>query len=169
MKLFPRALLDELSAKASVSPRLRAHHNIHAVPSDNVQRFFVAANAGSYFRPHRHLTKSELALVIRGQLVVLTFDDTGRVTGRYAIGNDAPSIGYETPQATWHTLFATGDGAAFLEVKEGPYDPATAAEFAPWSPPEGDATVGTYLDWLRHAEPGAAAPAVVRTSAVPGR
>jgi len=26
-------------------------------------------------------------------------------------------------------------GAAFLEVKEGPYDPATAVEFAAWAPP----------------------------------
>ncbi len=62
MKLFTDTLLDELAAKANASPRLRAHHNIHQSPGDLVQRFFVAANRDSYFRPHRHLAKSELAV-----------------------------------------------------------------------------------------------------------
>ena len=54
LELLPRALLDELAAKAAASPRLRAHHNIHATPADPVQRFLVVAQRDSYFRPHRH-------------------------------------------------------------------------------------------------------------------
>jgi cupin fold WbuC family metalloprotein len=158
MKLFSHRLLDELAAKAAASPRQRANHNVHASPGDLVQRFFIAAHRQSYFRPHRHLAKSELALVIRGQFDVLTFDGAGNVTGRHQVGAAAPSIGFETPQGTWHTLIASVDGGAFLEIKEGPYDPAVAAEFAPWSPPEGHASVPEFLDWLRHAQPGAAAP-----------
>lgn len=157
MKLFSRTLLDELSARAAASPRLRANHNVHASPADLVQRFFIAANRDSYFRPHRHLTKSELALVIRGRFDVLTFDAGGAVMARYAVGEGTPNIGFETPQATWHTLIAAVDGAAFLEIKEGPYDPAVAAEFAPWAPAEGDAAVPDFLQWLRHAQPGGAA------------
>ena len=38
---------------------------------------------------------------------------------------------------------------------EGPYDQATAAEFAPWAPPEGDARVPQFLEQLRVAQPGA--------------
>jgi cupin fold WbuC family metalloprotein len=166
MKLFSQNLLDELTAKASTSPRGRANHNIHASPADAVQRFFIAAQRDTYFRPHRHLTKSELALVIRGQFDVLTFDANGGVTGRYRVGSDTPDIGFETPQATWHTLLAVADGAAFLEIKEGPYDPATAAEFAPWAPPEGAESVPAFQHWLREVQPGAAAfeegPAQVR-------
>jgi cupin fold WbuC family metalloprotein len=157
MKLFSRALLDELTAKASASPRLRAHHNIHASPADPVQRFLIAARRDSYFRPHRHLTKSELALAIRGHFDVLTFDANGGVTGRYGVGADTPNIGFETPQATWHTLLAVTDSAAFLEIKEGPYDPATAAEFAPWAPPEGHESVPAFQRWLREVQPGSAA------------
>jgi cupin fold WbuC family metalloprotein len=157
MKLFSRALLDELTAKASASPRLRAHHNIHASPADPVQRFLIAARRDSYFRPHRHLTKSELALAIRGHFDVLTFDANGGVTGRYGVGSDTPNIGFETPHATWHTLLAVTDSAAFLEIKEGPYDPATAAEFAPWAPPEGHESVPAFQRWLREVQPGSAA------------
>jgi cupin fold WbuC family metalloprotein len=154
MKLFSQNLLDELTAKAAASPRLRANHNIHAVPADVVQRFFVAAQRDTYFRPHRHLTKSELALVLRGNFDVLTFDESGRVTGRYRVGSDTANIGFETPRATWHTLLAVNDGSLFLEIKEGPYDPTTAAEFAAWAPPEGHESVPAFLQRLRQAEPG---------------
>ena len=154
MKLFSHGLLDELAARAATSPRARAHHNVHESPGDLVQRFFVVTNRNTYFRPHRHLTKSELAMVLRGRFDILTFDEEGSVTGRYSAGEHTPSMAYETPRATWHTLVAESDGSAFFEVKEGPYDPATAAEFAPWAPAEGTEEVARYLEWLRKAQPG---------------
>jgi cupin fold WbuC family metalloprotein len=158
MKLFSHRLLDDLAAKAAASPRLRANHNIHTSPDDRVQRFFIAADRQSYFRPHRHLTRSELAVVLRGRFIVLTFDANGTVTGRYEIGESTPSVGFETPRATWHTLLAAEDGATFLEIKEGPYDPSSAAEFASWAPAESSAGVPELLEWLRHAQPGDVAP-----------
>ena len=66
MKLIEQSLLDTLTASASSAPRGRAHHNVHANASDPVQRFFVVADQRSYFRPHRHLVRSELALIVRG-------------------------------------------------------------------------------------------------------
>lgn len=158
MKLFSQNFLDELTAKAGASPRLRAHHNVHLEPSDLVQRFFVAARRDSYFRVHRHSTRSELALVIRGQIDVLTFDAAGVVTARYRMGQGTPNIGYETPQGTWHTLLVNSEDAAFLELKEGPYDPATAAEFAPWAPVEGHESAAAFQHWLRQAQAGNTAP-----------
>jgi len=158
MKLFPQSLLDELTTQAGASPRLRAHRNIHTAPTDPVQRFFICARRDTYFRPHRHLTKSELALVLRGHFDVLTFDANGVVTARYGVGEGTPNLGFETPQGTWHTLLAGTDGSAFMEIKEGPYDPTTAAEFAPWAPAEGHESVPAYQRWLREAQPGSQVP-----------
>lgn len=154
MKLFTQALLDDLAAKAMESPRGRAHHNIHATAADPLQRFFVVANRQSYIRPHRHRTKFELAMVLRGRFDVVTFDDEGRVTGRWTIGDGSSTVGYESPSMTWHTLVARTDGSAFLEIKEGPYDPVVAAEFAAWAPAEGDPEAEACLYWLRAAQPG---------------
>jgi cupin fold WbuC family metalloprotein len=154
VKLLARALLDELAAKAAASPRARAHHNIHATAADPVQRFLVAAMPQSYFRPHRHRTRAELAWVVRGRFDVLSFDSQGRVSARYAVGEAEANLAYETPADTWHTLIPGAAGGAFLEIKEGPYDPATAAEFAPWSPAEATARVPDFLAWLRRAQPG---------------
>jgi cupin fold WbuC family metalloprotein len=158
MKLIAHRLIDELTVRAAASPRARAHHNLHESPTDLVQRFFVAAQRNTYIRPHRHLTKSELAMVLRGRFHVLIFDATGTVTERYSVGDDTGSMGYETPRATWHALVADIDGSSFFEVKEGPYDPATAAEFAAWAPAEGDPAAPGFLEWLRTAQPGDKAP-----------
>ena len=154
LKLVPHALLDELAARATASPRARAHYNIHATPADPVQRFLVVAQGDSYFRPHRHTSRSELALLVRGGVDVLLFDERGRVLARHAVGENADSLAYETAQGVWHTLVPGSAGCAFLEIKEGPYDPATAAQFAEWAPAEGDGAVPAFRSWLRHAQPG---------------
>lgn len=154
MKTFSTALLDDLTAKAVASPRKRAHFNVHGHSSDLVQRFFVVAMRDSYFRPHRHLAKSELSLFLRGRVAILMFDDSGRLTGRHDIGEGTGELGYELPRAQWHTLVVTSDAATFLEVKEGPYDPATAVEFAPWAPAEGSPEVPRFLESLRAAKAG---------------
>jgi cupin fold WbuC family metalloprotein len=159
LKLLPRALLDELAARALTSPRARAHYNIHASAADPVQRFLVVAARDSYFRPHRHRGKSELATLLRGQVTLLTFDAAGRVTERIGVGEGTESIAYETAPDTWHTLVPGDSGSAFLEIKEGPYDAATATEFAPWAPAEGADAVPRFLAWLRSAQPGETPPA----------
>ena len=154
LKLVPHTLLDELAARAAASSRARAHHNIHATPEDPVQRFLVVARGDSYFRPHRHASRSELALLVRGGVDVLLFDERGRVLARHAVGENADSLAYETAQGVWHTLVPGSAGCAFLEIKEGPYDPATAVQFAEWAPAEGDSAVPAFRSWLRNAQPG---------------
>jgi cupin fold WbuC family metalloprotein len=154
MRVLPRSILDELAAQAHASRRGRAHFNIHNDAADIVQRFIVVANRDSYFRPHRHRVRAELALVLRGSFDVVTFDEGGRITAREVAGDGASGMAYEMPPAIWHTLLARVDGSAFLEVKQGPYDQATASEFASWAPAEGTAAVPEFLAWLRAAEPG---------------
>jgi len=158
MKLLPHALLDELTAKAAASERRRAHYNIHAGPADLVQRFIVVAQRDSYFRPHRHAARAELALMLHGEIEVVTFDAVGKLTARYAVGQGAANLAYETPPATWHTVIVKSASAAFLEIKQGPYDPATASQFATWAPAEGEPAVPAFQQWLRQARTGDSAP-----------
>lgn len=154
MKLIPTSVLDELAVKAAASPRRRAHYNIHASAADPVQRFIVVAQRGSYVRPHRHLTKSELAMVLRGRFELVIFADDGTVTARDLLGEGSANMAFELPVATWHTLLPLTDGAAFLEIKEGPYDQASAAEFAPWAPVEGSDSVIAFQRWVSEAALG---------------
>jgi cupin fold WbuC family metalloprotein len=154
MRLFEDSLIDELAARAATSPRRRAHFNIHAAATDPVQRFLVVAQGDSYFRPHLHRTISELAIVLRGRLELVTFDEAGHLLTRQDIGEGSGRFAYETPNRTWHTLIPVSGPAAFLEIKQGPYDPATAADFAQWAPAEGEGSVPRFQQWLREAGAG---------------
>ena len=159
MKLITEQLLAELAARATASPRRRTHHNLHASSDELVQRYLVVANRDSYFRPHRHTTRAELAVVVRGRLDLVAFDADGRITARHALGEGTANLAYENGPGNWHTVIAQADGTAFLEVKEGPYDPATASEFARWAPAEGEPGVARFLEWARRAQTGERPPA----------
>lgn len=152
LKLVTDALLDELAAKAAGSPRRRAHRELHeGGGADPLQRFLVVARADSYFQPHRHDTRAELCTMLRGTVEFVTFDDEGRITARQRVGEGTGVTACEMPPRTWHTVIPRSDVCAFLEVKLGPYDPATAKQFAPWAPAEGAPANAALRNWLGFA------------------
>jgi cupin fold WbuC family metalloprotein len=154
MKLISGKLIDDLLDRAAMHPRRRANHNIHEAAADPVQRYFIAAKRDSYFRPHRHPGKWEFAVVLRGRFDILMFDENGKVTDRFAAGTGADNLGFELPADAWHTWIPLADDCVFLEIKQGPYDPPTAAEFAPWSPAEGAPEVAAFTERMRKAKVG---------------
>ena len=151
MKLITDELLNQLVSQASTSARKRSHYNVHESLTDVVQKLFVAATTESYFRPHRHANKVEFALVLRGRFVVFTFDDQGKIQSQQLIGEGTGINGLELPANTWHCWLSLSDDGLFFETKQGPYDPATAAEFAPWAPAENTADAADYMAMLRKA------------------
>lgn len=158
MKKISVTQLEELARQAAQSPRGRAHLNVHDSADDLVQRFFVAVEPRSYIRPHRHRTRSELLTVVRGRFDVLIFEDDGRLRERHVAGEGTGVVAFETPPDTWHTLISVAPGSVFLEVKQGPYEPATAVEFASWAPPEGDPEAARLLKTLRNVASGQSIP-----------
>jgi cupin fold WbuC family metalloprotein len=138
VRLIDQALLDELSAEAATSPRLRKNRNFH--PSDDFvsHRLLNAVEPGSYVMPHRHLAadKDETIVVLRGRFGVLLFDDAGKVVRKLLLEAGGPVQGVDLPHGTWHTLVALETGSVFFEAKAGPYAPLSEAERAPWAPTE---------------------------------
>jgi len=151
MKLITDSMLGQLIQQAADSPRKRSHHNVHESLEDVVQKLLVAATTDSYFRPHRHRDKAEFALVLRGQFVVFTFDDQGNIIQQLIIGEGTGINGLELPPNTWHCWLSLSDDAVFFETKQGPYDPATASEFASWAPAENTPEAAQYLGRLRNS------------------
>jgi cupin fold WbuC family metalloprotein len=146
--------LSSLRERAEMSPRKRCNHNIHLHPEDACQRLFNYLCQDSYIRPHRHKlsNKSETLIALRGMFALLLFDEKGRVTCVRFFGSER----YSSVDALvvidshhWHTVIALEGDCVLFEVKEGPYEPMVAKEFAPWAPPEGHVDSQKYLDKLR--------------------
>jgi cupin fold WbuC family metalloprotein len=154
MKLVTPASIDEMKERAAASPRRRTHYNFHEVAEDPVQRLLVAVKRDSYFRVHRHPLRWEFSVVMSGLLDVLVFDESGIVTERIRVGPDGDVLAFELPPNTFHTWLPLAADSIFFEVKEGPYDPHTAAEFAVWAPAEGTVEAPLFAARLMLAKVG---------------
>ena len=150
LRPIDRALMDLATERALQSPRYRALLRYHEF-SDKVRVMINAFEPESYAAPHRHANppKVEVFLVLRGSGVVVRFDDKGAVLEATTLQAGGPAHGVEIPPGAWHNVIALEPGSVFYEIKEGPYDPATDKEFAPWAPLENDPAAPTYLASLR--------------------
>ena len=70
-------LLDELTAQAQASPRLRMNMDLRNSAADTSQRMLNAIEPGSVVPIHRHQKTSETVVVLRGRVVEEYYDDAG--------------------------------------------------------------------------------------------
>lgn len=157
MKLDDK-LFRELLVQAQESPRKRSHQNLHNALDEPVQRLCIGLVKGTYVRPHHHpkSNKWELMLALKGAVMLVIFDELGKVDDRIVLGAGDSVCGMEMRPNTWHTVFPISDDAIIFEVKEGPYTPAVASDFASWAPEEGSEGVPAFLAWLESAKVGQA-------------
>ena len=156
MKTIDEKLLREMARRAALSPRQRAHHNLHPTLEDGIQRLCILARRESYFRPHRHPQPErwELFSALKGSAALLTFDESGMVVARVEISGEGPVHVVEIPPGAWHALSILEEEAVLLEVKPGPYLPLGDKDFAPWSPEEGSAGASAMTAKLHEAQVG---------------
>lgn len=153
MQVIAHPLLDSLSANAQAAPRLRAIHNFHAQYTDPINRMLNAMEPGTYVAPHKHQEpdKREVFVLLRGRLLVVQFDDEGRIAQHTILDHATGHYGVEMPPRTYHTLVSLAPGTVIYELKDGPYHPATDKQFAPWAPQEGQEGCAAYLQNLLQA------------------
>jgi cupin fold WbuC family metalloprotein len=150
------ALMDEVSSLGRGKPRKRMILRFHE-HDEPLQRMLNAVEPESYVRPHRHLREheAEMFVALRGSVLVVRFGDDGAPLEGVVAGAGGPVQGVEVPPGAWHCFIALQPGTVLFEVKRGPYDPATAKDFAPWAPPEEDVEAGqAFIAGVRrHFEP----------------
>jgi len=151
MKLIDQSLLDNVVSEARISPRLRMNYNFHDTLDDPVNRMINALEPGAYLRPHRHLSpsKDEIFLLLQGKIAVLFFNDSGQVEETIILDPSHGQYGVDIPAGTWHTILVLETGSVIYEVKEGPFCPLAAEDFASWAPAAEDTVAcNVYLQEL---------------------
>lgn len=124
-----QALLDELTAKAKASPRLRMNFDLRNSDSDQSQRMLNAIEPGSPLPIHRHQKTSETVVCLRGRLVWEFYDELERrCTERIELTPNGPVVALNVPKGQWHTVKALESGSVILEVKDGPYEPQSPVD-----------------------------------------
>jgi len=116
-------VLDELSAKAKASPRLRMNLNFHESLEDKCHRFLNAMEPGTVVPIHHHPTKEESFVVLRGKIRVTTYNDDGSVIEDHILSPTEGRYGVNVEKNIWHKVEALESNSVIFECKEGPFVP----------------------------------------------
>ena len=118
-----KRLLDDLTAQAKESPRLRMNLDLRNSAEDSSQRMLNALEPGTMLPIHRHRTTSETVAILRGRAVQWLYDAEGNVTEKVLLeaGGAIPAMSVEMGQ--WHRLECLESGTVIVEMKDGAYEP----------------------------------------------
>ena len=119
--VIDKEILDELTAKAKVNPRLRCNLDMRNSADDQSQRMLNALEPGTVMPIHRHKTTSETCICIRGHFEEYFYDDQGNLTDTIDMVPGGVVLNIEKGQ--WHSLKCLESGTVLLEAKDGPYAP----------------------------------------------
>ena len=114
-------LLDELSAKAKASPRLRMNMDLRNSPEDSSQRMLNALEPGTVMPIHRHHGSSETVVILRGKICWLFYDDNGAETERVTLDANSEPRMLNVEKDRWHSLECLEEGSVLYESKDGAY------------------------------------------------
>ena len=119
-----QAVLDELTAQAKASPRLRMNMDLRNGPEDGSQRMLNAIEPGSPLPIHRHKCTSETIVCVRGRVVEEFYDELERICMEsIELSPGGPNVAINVPAGQWHTVRAQESGSVLLEMKDGKYEP----------------------------------------------
>ena len=121
MKLIDKQLIDEVSRQAKQSDRLRMNHNFHQSLDEKCHRFFNAVEPGTVVPIHRHPTKDESFVILRGKVRVTTHNDDGSIIEDVVLTQESGNYGVDIPKNVWHKLESLESGSVIFECKEGPF------------------------------------------------
>ena len=121
--IIDRLLLDKVTAQAKASPRLRMNYNFHQSLDEKCHRFLNAVEPGTEVPIHKHPTKDETFVILRGKVRVTTHRDDGSIIEDVVLCPEEGQYGVNIPKGIWHTFEAMEPDSVIFECKQGPFVP----------------------------------------------
>lgn len=70
---------------------------------------------------HKHPTKDENFVILRGKVRVTTHNDDGSIIEDYVLCLEEGRYGVNIPKGVWHTIEEMEPNSVIFECKEGPF------------------------------------------------
>lgn len=121
MMIINEQMLNEVTRRAQNSPRLRMNYNFHQSLDEKCHRMLNAIEPGTEIPIHRHPTKDETFVLMRGKVRVLTYNDYGTIIDDIVLDQNEGRYGVNIPKGVWHKLESLESGSCIFECKEGPF------------------------------------------------
>ena len=121
MKIIDEQQLNEVGAQAKESPRLRMNYNFHQSLDEKCHRFLNALELGTEVPIHKHPTKDETFVILRGKVRVTTHRDDGSIIESVVLCAEEGKYGVNILKGVWHKLECIEENSVIFECKEGPF------------------------------------------------
>jgi cupin fold WbuC family metalloprotein len=121
--VIDKKLLDNVSEQAKESPRLRMNYNFHHSLDELCHRMLNAVEPGTDVPIHRHPTKDESFVILRGKIRLTTYNDDGSIIESVVLCQEDGVFGVDIPKGVWHKLESLESGSVIFECKQGPFVP----------------------------------------------
>lgn len=125
-----KQLIDNLESKSRES-KLNTRVCLHELPESNLHEMIICQRYDQAHPPKLHFDKDKTFYILRGKLLVITFDDSGNVLDSWLLENspfDTP-IGVRVPAGVFHCEIALGLTAVHIENTLGPFSPLSDREY----------------------------------------
>ena len=96
--IIDKNLIDKVTGQAKSSPRLRMNYNFHQSLDEKCHRFLNAVEPGTDVPIHRHPTKDESFVVLRGKVRSTTYKDDGSVIESVVLSQEDGLFGVDIPK-----------------------------------------------------------------------
>lgn len=126
--IIDKEVLDNLTAQAKASPRLRMNMDLRNSAADQSQRMLNSLEPGTVMPIHRHRASSETVVIIRGNIQWVFYDDDGNETERVTLDANGELRCLNVEKGRWHSLQCLESGSVLFECKDGPYAPLGEGE-----------------------------------------
>jgi cupin fold WbuC family metalloprotein len=121
--IIDKNILDNLTAQAKASPRLRMAMDLRNTPEDGSQRMLNALEPGTIMPIHRHLESSETVVLLRGKIKWIFYDEEGNETESIILDANGEPRMLNVERDRWHSLVCLESGSVLFESKDGAYAP----------------------------------------------
>jgi len=115
--------IEQIIEEAKQSQRNIARLLIHLSHDDPVQEMLIAMGRDCAVMPNRSVGRSESLQIVKGELLLIIFDDNGNVVKRVEMrpaGSDKVFL-YRLSSTPWHTMIPLSKIVVVHEVIEGPF------------------------------------------------
>jgi cupin fold WbuC family metalloprotein len=116
-------ILDNLTAQAKASDRLRMSMDLRTSSNDQSQRMLNAVEPGTPLPIHHHRGSAETVVIVRGRLMERFYNDAGDMTEEILMEVGGECSVLQIPAGQWHDIDVLESGTVIFEAKDGAYAP----------------------------------------------
>ncbi len=97
------------------------NYNFHQSLEEKCHRMLNAVEPGTVVPIHKHPTKDESFVILRGKVRVTTHNDDGSIIEEVVLSQESGNYGVDILKNVWHKLESLESGSVIFECNEGAF------------------------------------------------